>query len=106
MRHFLHYLKHVFSTAWGVLFLIAGAISTGVTFILMYRPGFAQPYWIPGAISIFAWLVAPYRLYEEQRTQIEAFTATQQRARRANLKIIEEQGSYFIRRSSGQTIPK
>jgi hypothetical protein len=107
MRMFGRYLRQIFSTGWGTLFLIAGAISTCVTFVLIYKPGFALPYWVPGALSIAAWLVAPYRLYRHQQMQIEALTAGQQRQRRANLRVIEEQGSYYIRRSTPQgTTPK
>jgi len=104
---FGRYLRQVLSTGWGILFLIAGAISTGVTFVLIYRPKFALPYWIPGAISIAAWLVAPYRLYRQQQTQIDILTANQQRPRRAKLTVVEEQDSYYIRRSTPQgTTPK
>lgn len=107
MKMFGRYLWQIFSTGWGILFLIAGTVSTCVTFVLIYKPGFALPYWIPGALSIAAWLIAPYRLYRQQQTQIEALTANQQRPRRAKLKVIEEQGSYYLRRSTPQgTTPK
>jgi hypothetical protein len=99
---FGRYLWRVLGTGWGILFLIAGAVSTCVTFVLIYSPKFALPYWIPVAISIAAWLIAPYRLYRQQQTQIEDLTATQQRSRRAKLMVIEEQGSYYIRRSMAQ----
>ena len=74
---------------------------------LIYKPGFALPYWVRGALSIAAWLVAPYRLYRHQQTQIEVLTVGQRRQRRAKLTLIEEQGSYYIRRSTPQgTTPK
>ena len=44
---------------------------TGVTFTLIYKPKFALPYWIPGAISITAWLIAPYRLYRQQQIDFD-----------------------------------
>ena len=103
MRAFLRYLGQLVSTAWGALFLIAGAISTAVTFVVIYRPRFALPYWVPGLISIVAWLVAPYRLHQQQQKTIEVLTATQQRPPRAQLKIFEERDSYFIRRSTSQS---
>ena len=107
MKMFGRYLWQIFSTGWGILFLIAGAVSTCVTFVLIYKPGFALPYWIPAALSIAAWLIAPYRLYRQQQVQIETLTANQQRPRRAKLTVIEEQGSYYIRRATPQsTTPK
>jgi len=103
---FGRYLRQVLGTGWGVLFLIAGAVSTCVTFVLIYRPHFALPYWVPGAVSIAAWLIAPYRLYRRQQMQIETLAANQQRPRRSLLKLMEEEGSYYIRRSSGQDAPR
>lgn len=104
MRPFLGYLREVFRTGWGILFLSAGAVSTSLTFVLIYRPHFALPYWLPGALSIIAWLIAPYRLYQKQRDQlqnqllqIDALTQQQQQPRRAKLVLIDESGSYFIR---------
>lgn len=97
MRTFARYLKEVFSTGWGTVFLIAGAISTLVTFILVYRPRFVLPYWVPGAISIAAWLIAPYRLYQKQAAQIGSLEEQQQQRRRANLVLIGEHGSFYIR---------
>src|SRR5437588_6511201 len=102
MRMFGRYLRQVLSTGWGILFVLAGAVSTGVTFVLIYKPKFALSYWIPGAISIAAWLIAPYRLYRQQQTQIETLTENQLRPRHAQLKLIEEQGSYYIRCSAPQ----
>jgi hypothetical protein len=95
---FGRYLKEVFSTGWGIFFLAAGAVSTSVTFILIYRPGFALPYWVPGALSITAWLVAPYKLYKKQWEHIDDLEAQQQQRRRATLLLIEESGSFYIRR--------
>lgn len=102
MRMLGRYLRTLVTTWWGAAFLLAGAVSTSATFIPLYIPTFSVPRWIPGAISILAWLVAPYRLYQRQQAQIEALTTTQQRPRRANLKIIEEENSNFIRRSTPQ----
>jgi hypothetical protein len=102
MKMFLRYLCEVLNTGWGILFLIAGGVSTCVTFVLIYNPQFALPYWIPGAISIGAWLFAQYRLYDKQQQQIGVLTASQQQPRRAKLIVLEEQGSYFIRRSAPQ----
>ena len=93
MRMFGRYLRQVLSTGWGILFVLAGAVSTGVTFVLIYKPKFALSYWIPGAISIAAWLIAPYRLYRQQQTQIETLTENQQRPRHAQLKVIEERAA-------------
>ena len=97
MRIFVRYLRAVFSTAWGVLFVIAGVLSTVVTFVLIYRPHFVLPYWVPAVLSIVAWLMAPYRLYQEQRNRIEALEAFNQKQRRAELVLIEETGSFYIR---------
>jgi integral membrane sensor domain MASE1 len=63
VRTFGRYLREVLGTGWGILFVIAGAVSTSATFVLIYRPDFVLPYWVPGALSIAAWLIAPYRLY-------------------------------------------
>jgi len=107
MRMFGRYLWTLITTWWGAAFLLAGAVSTSVTFIPLYKLRFSLPRWIPGAISIAAWLVAPYRLYQRQQAQIEVVTANQQQPRRASLKIIEEQDSYFIRRSTPESqMPK
>jgi len=102
MKMFGRYLWNIVSTWWGAAFLIAGAVSTSATFIPLYLPKFALPHWILGAVSIAAWLVAPYRLYQRQQGQIEALSANQQMPRRAHLKIIEERDSYFLRRSASQ----
>jgi len=102
MRTFGRYLWSLVTTWWGAAFLLAGAISTSATFISIYWPGFTVPRWILGAISVIAWLVAPYRLYQRQQAQIENLTATQFRPRCANLKIIEERKSYFMRCSTPQ----
>ncbi len=99
MRIFGRYFVELLSSAWGVLFVLAGAISTGVTFALIYNPTFALPHWIPGAISISAWLLAPYRLYRKQRAEIQILKAAQPRPRRSELIIIPESGSYYIRRA-------
>lgn len=107
MRMFGRYLWQIFNTGWGILFLIAGAISTSVTFVLIYKPGFSLPYWVPGALSIAAWLIAPYRLYRHQQVQIETLTASQLRQRRAKLSVIEERESYYIRLATPQgTAPR
>ena len=97
MRTFGRYLYEVLSTGWGILFLIAGAVSTLVTFVLIYRPGFVLPYWVPGALSIVAWLIAPYRLYSKQSKRIGALESQNQQRRRATLVLIEESGSFYIR---------
>ncbi len=96
MRTFARYLKEVLSTGWGILFFVAGVVSTLVTFVLIYRPAFVLPYWVPGALSIVAWLIAPYRLYEKQHLCIEALELQIQH-RRAKLVLIEEPGSFYIR---------
>ncbi len=98
MRTFVRYLRDLLSSAWGVLFVIAGAISTGVTFVVIYRPAFTLPHWIPAAISIIAWLLAPYRLYLKQRAEITTLADNQQKPRRSQLFILPEPGSYYIRR--------
>jgi hypothetical protein len=97
VRTFARYLKEVLGTGWGTVFLIAGAISTSVTFILIYQPRFVLPYWVPGAISIAAWLIAPYRLYQKQAGQIALLEEQQQQRRRAKLILIGEYGSFYIR---------
>ena len=104
MRMFGRYLRQVLGTGWGILFVVAGAISTCVTFVLIYKPKFALPYWIPGAISIAAWLIAPYRLYRQKQTQIEILTANQHRPRRAKITAFEERDSFYIRRSEPQGV--
>jgi hypothetical protein len=97
LRRFGRYLREVLRTGWGILFFIAGAISTSVTFVLVYRPSFSLPYWIPGALSIAAWLIAPYKLYRKQEDHIEFLKAQQQQPRRATLVLLEESGSFYIR---------
>ena len=97
MRTFARYLREVFNTGWGTVFFIAGIISTSVTFILVYRPTFVLPYWVPGVISIAAWLIAPYRLYEKQIAQIGCLEEHQQQRRRAKLVLIGESGGFYIR---------
>jgi hypothetical protein len=94
---FGHYLQEVLSTGWGIFFFIAGAVSTLVTFILIYQSRFVLPYWVPGALSIAAWLIAPYRLYRKQQVRIEALEAQQQQRRRSVLVLKKEPGSYYIR---------
>lgn len=98
MRRFGRYLREVLRTGWGIFFFIAGAISTSVTFVLVYRPSFSLPYWIPGALSIAAWLIAPYKLYRKQEDHVETLKAQQQQRRRATLVLLEESGSFYIRR--------
>src|SRR5947207_2224973 len=97
MRMFGRYLREVLSTGWGIAFVIFGAVSTSVTFVLIYNPGFVLPYWLPGALSVAAWLLAPYRLWQKQRERFETVEAQQQQPRRAKLVLIEESGSFFIR---------
>jgi hypothetical protein len=98
MRTFIRYLRDLLGSAWGVLFVIAGAISTGVTFVVIYRPTFTLPHWLPGAISIVAWLLAPYRLYLKQRAEIVTLAANEQKPRRSKLFVLSEPGSNYIRR--------
>jgi hypothetical protein len=100
MRTFGRYLGELLSSAWGILFVIAGAISTGVTFVLIYKPTFALPHWIPAGISILAWVLAPYQIYRRQQTQIQTLTANQRRPRRSELMILPEPESYYIRRAT------
>jgi hypothetical protein len=97
VRTFVCYLREVFSTGWGTVFFMAGIISTLVTFILAYRPKFVLPYWLPGAISIAAWLIAPYRLYQKQVEQIALLEGQRQQRRRAKLVVIGESGGFYIR---------
>lgn len=99
------YLRQLFGTTWGLAWSIGGAISTSVTFILIYWRHFALPFWIPIAISVAAWLIAPYRLYERQRNEFEKLSAKQQQPRRSELRVIEEPGSYFIRRAAPHSSP-
>jgi hypothetical protein len=96
VRTFGRYLREVLGTGWGILFVIAGAVSTSATFVLIYRPDFVLPYWVPGALSIAAWLIAPYRLYRRQWARIAALEAQQQQRRRATLVLIQESGSFYI----------
>jgi hypothetical protein len=91
---FLTYVRAVASTSWGVFFLLAGTVSTACTFVLIYNPRFVLPYWVPAALSILAWLLAPYRLYQQQEKRLHAVTS---KPRRAQLVVLDEQGSFFIR---------
>jgi hypothetical protein len=103
MKMFKQYWVEVLSGWWGIVWLLAGAISTSATFIPIYSPKFAVPHWVPGAISVVAWLMAPYRLYKKNQTQIHVLTAdAQRRSRRAKLVLIDEKGSFYIRCSEGQ----
>jgi hypothetical protein len=97
VRTFGRYLWEIFGTGWGILLSIAGAISTCVTFVIIYRPAFGLPHWIPIALSMAFWLFAPYQLYRKQRARIEALEAQQQQRRRAMLVMIEESRSFYIR---------
>jgi hypothetical protein len=100
MRVFGKYVRELLSSAWGILFVIAGAISTSVTFALIYKPTFALPHWIPEAISILAWLLAPFQLYQRKQREIETLTANQRKPRRSELIILPESGSNYIRRAT------
>ncbi|SRR6266498_398641 len=100
MRAFGRYFRDLFGSAWGIGLFVAGAISTGVTFAVVYKPNFALPHWIPVAIAIVAWLLAPYKLYLKHRAEIAGLIASQQKPRRAKLLILPETGSYYIRRAT------
>ena len=67
---FVRYLRALFGTAWGTALLIAGFISTAMTFVAVYVPEFHLPRWILIAIALAAFLFAPSRLYAQQAQQI------------------------------------
>ncbi|MCU1284102.1 MAG: hypothetical protein JWO13_452 [Acidobacteriales bacterium] len=92
---FCRYLREVFGTWWGTLFVIAGLVSTAMTFVLIYAPVFALPRWLPAALSAVACLIAPYRLYQKQQNVIQSIQLGA--PRRAVLMMREEPGSYYIR---------
>lgn len=100
MRMFWSYLKRLAGTGWGLTWLIAGAASTTATFALIYFPGLILPRWISIVVSIVAWVIAPFRLFQEQEIEIEVLKGSHQAPRRSELKLIEEKGSIFIRRSA------
>ncbi len=67
---FRRYLSALFGTARGTALLIAGFISTAMTFLAIYVPAFHLPRWILIAIAFAAFLLAPSRLYSQQAQRI------------------------------------
>ena len=66
----VQYVKELFESWWGRLWLFLATISTLATFLPIYAHGFVVPRWIPPAVAIVAWLFAPYRLYTRQEEEI------------------------------------
>jgi len=94
---YIRYLRALFGSAWGTAFLIAGSISTAMTFVAIYMPEYHLPRWIPIGIAVAAFLFAPLRLYMQQEQRIEQLQSRIEQPRRARLVLKEEEGSSFIR---------
>jgi hypothetical protein len=80
-------------SAWGITFLIAGFISTAMTFVAIYVPEYHLPRWILIAIAVAAFLSAPMRLYIEQERRIVELGARIEPPRRAQL-VLKEAAFY------------
>jgi hypothetical protein len=94
---YIRYFRALFGSAWGIALLVAGFISTAMTFVPLYAPGFHLPRWILVAVAVAAFLFAPLRLYVQQAQQIAQFEASKEKPRRAQLVVKEEEGGSFIR---------
>ncbi len=94
---FFRYLRDLFGNAWGVALLLAGFISTAMTFVALYYPAFHLPRWILTAVAVVAFLLAPFRLYAIQEKRIAALRSHVQLTRKANLLLKPEGVGFYLR---------
>ena len=94
---FVRYLRGLFGNAWGLAFLLAGFISTAMTFVALYYPAFHLPHWILTAIAIVAFLLAPFRLYALQQKKMAALESSVQPPRKAVLVLKPEGVGFYLR---------
>lgn len=94
---FWRYLRDLFGNAWGVALLLAGFISTGMTFVAIYVPQFHLPRWILIAVAVAAFLLAPFRLYALQQKRIAGLEASAKPARKADLVLKSEGVGFYLR---------
>jgi hypothetical protein len=100
---FGRYLRSLVGNAWGLVLLLAGFVSTAMTFVPLYMPQFHLPRWIPIFIAIAAFLLAPFRLYRLQEKKIAELVSNRQPSRRAALVLKAEGAAFYIRMIDNHT---
>jgi hypothetical protein len=93
----MRYLRALFGSAWGTAFLIAGFISTIMTFVAIYVPEFHLPRWIPIGIAVAAFLFAPLRLYVQMEKRLAALQSSIQPPRKAELVLKPDGTGLYLR---------
>jgi len=90
----IKYIKALFGSWLTSALVVAGLISTAMTFVPIYIRNFSLTKQALIGIAIAAWVVASYRVFALQQRVIESL---EQNRRRALLKLKEESGSFYLR---------
>lgn len=67
----IDYIRQLFSTWWGRLWLLLSLGSTVATYAVAFRPDFIVYRWIPFSLSVLAWTIAPFDVYRRQQAEIQ-----------------------------------